>query len=201
MKKLLTLIILATLFCMGSPQKGFTDQKTPISVVENAVNKVLGVLQDETISVEDKNRFLTELAHDFFDFEALSRRTLGIGWKKLTPAEQQEFVTLYADLLEHTYTTKIQDYSNEKVVILGQRVLNARKAEVNTEVVEGSKSIPITYRMFIMNDVWRVYDVYVEGVSLVKNYRSQFNSILAKNSPREMIEQLRAKVESFESSN
>jgi phospholipid transport system substrate-binding protein len=200
MKKTITLMILTFLFCMGTPQAGLADE-TPVSVVETAVNKVLGVLKNDTLSVESRRKALSELAHEFFDFEALSRRTLGIGWKKLNSAEQKEFVTLYADLLEHTYTRKIEDYSDEKVVILGQRSLNSRKAEVNTEVVSGSKSIPITYRMFVLNNVWRVYDVYVEGVSLVKNYRSQFNSILAKNSPREMIEQLRSKVQSFESSN
>ena len=199
MKKIISLIILGTLF-LALPASPISAGETPSSVVESAVNRVLNILQDQTRGTDAKRVALREIALDFFDFEALSRRTLGMSWKKLDRDEQKEFVKLYSDLLEHTYTEKIEDYSHEKVVITGERALNESKAEVETEVISGTKAIPINYRMFLMNGLWRVYDVYVEGVSLVKNYRSQFNSILDKSTPREMLDQLRTKVESFETS-
>ena len=199
MKKIISLIILGTLF-LALPASPISAGETPSSVAESAVNRVLNILQDQTRGTDAKRVALREIALDFFDFEALSRRTLGMSWKKLDRDEQKEFVKLYSDLLEHTYTEKIEDYSHEKVVITGERALNESKAEVETEVISGTKAIPINYRMFLMNGLWRVYDVYVEGVSLVKNYRSQFNSILDKSTPREMLDQLRTKVESFETS-
>ena len=198
MKKIIALIILSAFILAGSPSSASADE-TPESVVETAVNKVLTVLQNQALTRDNKRVALRAIAHEFFDFKALSRRTLGMSWKQLNKAEQEEFVQLYSRLLEYTYTEKIDEYHQEMVTIVGRRTLNSTKAEVNTEVVSGSRSIPIGYRMFLMNGVWRVYDVYVEGVSLVKNYRSQFNSILDKSTPGEMLSQLRNKVESFES--
>jgi len=97
-------------------------------------------------------------------------------------------------VLEKAYIDKILSYTNEKIVFPKETMLASNQAEVQTEIITSSKTIPIFYRLILKDDTWRVYDVVVENVSLVQNYRSQFNSILAKNTPDQLLEILRKKV-------
>ena len=98
-------------------------------------------------------------------------------------------------MLEKAYIDKILSYTNEKIVFPKETMLASNQAEVQTEIITSSKTIPIFYRLILKDDTWRVYDVVVENVSLVQNYRSQFNSILAKNTPGQLLEILRKKVQ------
>jgi phospholipid transport system substrate-binding protein len=121
-------------------------------------------------------------------------RTLGKNWTKLNPAQQQEFIQLYRQILEKAYIDKILSYTNEKIVISKENKLSNNQAEVQTKVLTSSKEIPIFYKVILKDGTWKVYDVVVENVSLVRNYRSQFTSILAKNTPDQLLEILRKKV-------
>jgi phospholipid transport system substrate-binding protein len=129
-----------------------------------------------------------------FNEVELSKRALGGNWNKLNATQQQEFIQLYRQVLEKAYIDKILSYTNEKIVFAKESMLAGNQAEVQTKVITSSKEIPIFYRVILKNGDWKVYDVVIENVSLVQNYRSQFNDILAKNTPDQLLEILRKKV-------
>jgi phospholipid transport system substrate-binding protein len=170
----------------------------PLDTVQANVTKVLDVLRDPQLKVESaeeiKKEKLRAIYEQMFDEVELSRRTLGVHWNKLNPSQQREFVQLFRQVLEKAYIDKILSYTNEKIVFPKETMLASNQAEVQTEIITSSKAIPIFYRLILKDDTWRVYDVVVENVSLVQNYRSQFNSILAKNIPDQLLEILRKKV-------
>ena len=170
----------------------------PLDQVQTNVNKVLDVLRDPTLKAESakkiKKEKLEAIYEQMFDEVELSRRTLGVNWNKLNTPQQQEFTQLYRQVLEKAYIDKILSYTNEKIVFAKETMLASNQAEVQTKVITSSKEIPIFYRVIQKNGDWKVYDVVVENVSLVQNYRSQFNDILAKNTPDQLLEILRKKV-------
>jgi phospholipid transport system substrate-binding protein len=173
----------------------------PLDMVQTNVNKVLDVLRDPALKAESakkiKKEKLEAIYEQMFDEVELSRRTLGGNWSKLNTPQQQEFTHLYRQVLEKTYIDKILSYTNEKIVFVKENMLAGNQAEVQTKVLTSSKEIPIFYRVIQKNDTWKVYDVVVENVSLVQNYRSQFNEILAKNTPDQLIETLQKKVKGY----
>lgn len=170
----------------------------PLDTVQTNVNKVLDVLRDPKLKGESakgiKKEKLEAIYGQMFDEVELSMRTLGRNWPKLNPAQQKEFIQLYRQILEKAYIDKILSYTNEKIVFPKESMLSNNQAEVQTKVITSSKEIPIFYKVILKDGTWKVYDVVVENVSLVQNYRSQFNSILAKNTPDQLLEILRKKV-------
>jgi phospholipid transport system substrate-binding protein len=170
----------------------------PLDTIQTNVNKVLDVLRDPQLKAESakgiKKEKLDGIYEKMFDEVELSRRTLGGNWTKLNPAQQQEFIRLYRQILEKAYIDKILSYTNEKIVFSKESMLANNQAEVQTKVITSSKEIPIFYRVILKDGTWKVYDVVVENVSLVQNYRSQFSSILANNTPDQLLEILRKKV-------
>jgi len=170
----------------------------PLDMVQANVNKVLDVLRDPSLKGESakgaKKEKLEVIYEQMFDGVELSMRTMGGNWKKLNPAQQKEFTQLYRQILEKAYIDKILSYTDEKIVFPKESMLSNNQAEVQTKVVTSSKEIPIFYNVILKGGTWKVYDVVVENVSLVRNYRSQFNSILEKNTPDQLLEILRKKV-------
>jgi len=170
----------------------------PLNQIQTNVNKVLDVLRDPKLKAESakkiKKEKLEAIYEQMFDEVELSRRALGGNWNKLNATQQQEFIQLYRQVLEKAYIDKILSYTDEKIVFAKESLLAGNQAEVQTKVITSSKEIPIFYRVILKNGVWKVYDVVIENVSLVQNYRSQFNDILAKNTPDQLLEILRKKV-------
>ena len=170
----------------------------PLDTVKSGVNKVISVAGDPALKGEaakcTKAEKIRAIVGEFFDFMVLSRLTLGKNWKKFKPNQQKEFVTLYRALLEKVYMDRILEYSDEKVVFAKEIMLSEKKAEVQSKVIAQSAEIPIHYRLVLRNGKWKVYDVIVEGISMVKNYRSQFGQLLAKGSPDDLLKTLREKV-------
>jgi phospholipid transport system substrate-binding protein len=170
----------------------------PLDTVQTNVNKVLDVLRDPKLKAESakgtKKEKLEAIYEQMFDEVELSKRTLARNWNKLNPVQQQEFIQLFRQILEKAYIDKILAYTNEKIVFSKESMLSDNQAEVQTKVITASREIPIFYRVILKDGTWKVYDVVVENVSLVQNYRSQFNSILAKNTPDQLLEILRKKV-------
>jgi phospholipid transport system substrate-binding protein len=170
----------------------------PLDAVQANVNKVLDVLRDPGLKAESakgtKKEKLEAIYEQMFDGVELSMRTMGANWAKLNPAQQKEFVQLYRQILEKAYINKILAYTSEKIVFPKEIMLSNSQAEVQTKVITSSSEIPISYKVILKGGAWKVYDVVVENVSLVQNYRSQFNSILAKNTPDQLIDILRKKV-------
>ena len=170
----------------------------PLDAVQTNVDKVLEVLRDPKLKGESakgiKKEKLEAIYEQMFDEVELAMRTLGGNWKKLNPAQQKEFIQLYRQILEKAYIEKILSYTDEKIIFSKESMLSNTQAEVQTNVITSSKKIPIFYRVILKNGTWKVYDVVIENVSRVQNYRSQFNSILAKNTPDQLLEILRKKV-------
>ena len=167
----------------------------PLATVQAEVNRVLDVLRDKALTTESKKEKLRGLYSEMFDEVELARRTLGANWKKLNPAQQEEFVRLYRQVLEKAYINKILSYTDQKIVFSRASMLSDNLAEVQTKIITSSQEIPLNYRVFLKDGTWKVYDVVIENVSLILNYRSQFESILAKNTPEQMLETLRKKVQ------
>jgi phospholipid transport system substrate-binding protein len=168
---------------------------TPLETVRTEVNKVLEVLRNKGLKEAAKKETLRVVYKEMFDQLELARWSLGNNWNKLTEAQRLEFIDLFEQVLEKAYVDKILAYTDEKIMFDREVPISKTRVEVQTRVVTKSKEIPINYRVVKESDgTWKVYDVVVENVSLVMNYRSQFNDILAKNKPDELIEILRKKV-------
>jgi len=172
----------------------------PLDAVQSNVNKVLEVLRDPTLKAnvamakEIKKEKLRLIYERMFDDVELSKRTLAKNWNSLNVAQRQEFVLLFRQVLEKAYVDKILAYTDEKIVFDRETMVSGTQAEVQTKIVTASKEIPISYRVLLKDGAWKVYDVVIENVSLVLNYRTQFNDILAKNTPEQLLEILRKKV-------
>lgn len=170
----------------------------PMNTVKANVDKVLEVLRDPKLKAESaketKKEKLRSIYDGMFDQVELSRRTLAQNWNNLNSAQRKEFVQLFRQVLEKAYIDKILAYVNEKVLFGREVQLSETKVEIQTTIITSSKNIPVYYRVILKDGEWKVYDVVIENVSLISNYRTQFNDILAKNTPEQMLEILRKKV-------
>jgi len=169
----------------------------PTDQVRQSVDAVLEVLKDKELKKPEKEKIrrdkIREIVDRIFDFAEMSRRSLSVHWKKRTAEEQKEFVSLFSDLLEDTYRKKIEKYSDEKIIYTGESVAGGN-AVVKTKVITKKETdVPLDYRLMKEESKWKVYDVVIEGVSLVNNYRSQFNEILGSNPYGELVKRLKNK--------
>ncbi|MGB7919779.1 MAG: ABC transporter substrate-binding protein [Desulfobacterales bacterium] len=166
----------------------------PLKIIETRVDRIVKILGDKSLADDVKVKQLEKAANETFDYVYLSRMTLGRNWLKLDDSQRSEFVDLYRQLLEKNYMGQLLKYTDEKVVFGRQTMLSDTKTEVDSNVVSSDKKIPITYRLIQRDGDWKVYDLVIEGVSLVSNYRTQFTDILSRQTPAEMLAILRKKV-------
>ena len=142
----------------------------------------------------ERRAAIRKIANDIFDFTETTKRSLGRHWHGRTPAEREQIVQLFGDLLERAYIGKIELYGGEKIGYVGEAI-EGEQATVRTRLVtKGGTEIPIDYRMHRRGDRWLTYDVSIEGVSLVANYRTQFNKIIQGGSYQELVRKLEAKL-------
>jgi len=173
----------------------------PIEQLRTQIDRVLKVLEDPGLKKDqrapERREAVRKIANDIFDFSETAQRSLARHWAPRTPAERAEFVQLFADLLERSYISKIEVYGGEKIQFIGESI-DGDRATVRTRITtrEGS-DIPIDYRMLPRGSRWLVYDVVIEGVSLVANYRAQFNKIITTSSYKELVKKMRTKQEEF----
>ena len=170
----------------------------PLTTIEGHVNSVLKILRDPALKGEaakkTKKEKIRTISEKMFDFTELSKRTLGPNWKNLNTEQQKEFITLYRDILEDAYMDRIMAYKDEKVIFQKETMLTDETAEVQSSIITKTVETPINYRLILKGGEWKVYDVVIEGVSLIKNYRTQFREIMANKSPEELLKVLRKKV-------
>jgi phospholipid transport system substrate-binding protein len=166
--------------------------------VETGVNKVITTLGDPAFKAKSKEQqiaIIGEKIDNVFDFKELSRRTLGKQWKKMSADQQTEFVKLFKELLQGVYADRLLAYSDQKVIFDKEIMLKKGRAEVQSYLqTSDGKKIPLFYRLTDKSGSWKVYDIIIEGVSMVKNYRTQFREIISKDSPDKLLEILRKKV-------
>ena len=170
----------------------------PLEKLRKDVTEVLNVLKDPAQKAEFakdiKGDKILPVYEKMFDDVELSKRALAKNWNNLSVPQRQEFVKLFRQVLERAYGDKIVSYNDEKVLFDRETMLSEKVAEIQTRIVTSSKEIPVNYMMIQKNGVWKVYDVVVENVSLVQNYRTQFNDILAKNTIEQLLDILRKKI-------
>ncbi len=171
----------------------------PTEQLRTQVGRVLEVLDSPALRAEsraaERRAELRRLAGEIFDFAEMTRRSMGPHWTARTAAERREMVQLFTDLLERSYLAKIDLYSGERIAWTGE-TLDGDQATVRTRIItrQGSE-IPVDYRMLRRGERWLAYDVVIEGVSLVANYRTQFNKIIQGSSYAELVKRLRDKAQ------
>jgi phospholipid transport system substrate-binding protein len=170
----------------------------PTDSMRGTIDEVLRIIREKELKHPDKaderRHLLERVVGARFDYQEMSRRALGAPWNTLSSQEQEEFVGLFRTLLTNSYADKIETYSGEGVQYLNERT-EKDYAEVRTKVLSGKTEIPLDYRLINKANDWRVYDVVVDGVSLVNNYRGQFTKILRASSYSDLVDQLRKKSE------
>jgi len=168
------------------------------AAVETQIDKMLARMQEpgwEELSRDDKLAEIRKIINEIFDYKELSRRTLGREWRKFKPQQQTEFIDLFSQLLENVYADRILAYTHEKIEYGRETELKKGRVEVESYIITmDNKKVPLFYRLTNKSGQWRVYDVVIEGVSMIKNYRGQFRQILSKKKPEDLLQTLREKV-------
>jgi len=167
----------------------------PTDQLKQRVDEVIKVVDDPVLSgkTSERHAAVRKIAEDIFDYPDTAQRALGPHWNARTPQERQEFAQLFADLLDRAYIGKIDLYQGEKVRYVGETV-EGDQATVKTRIVtKRGSEVPIDYRLHLKNGRWLVYDVIIEGVSLISNYRNQFNKVVQTESYQALVQKLRAK--------
>jgi phospholipid transport system substrate-binding protein len=171
--------------------------------LKGAIDRVVSTLDSPAMKGEgkaaDRRAAVRQIANEIFDFGEIARRSLGRYWQPLSEAQRAEFLGLFGDLLERSYISKIELYGGEKIVYSGER-MDGDLAIVSTKIItKNGTEVPIDYRLFRRGDSWKVYDVNIEGISLVSNYRTQFNKIIQSSGYNTLVDRMKAKqTESFE---
>jgi phospholipid transport system substrate-binding protein len=171
----------------------------PMEEIKQTTDKILSIVTNPALKApsktEEREKLLHRAVRERFDWEEVARRSLATHWAKRTAEERKEFVHLFSELLERTYMKKVEGFSGEKVLYEGETI-EKNYATVKVKIVtKNDKDIPVEYRLKKEGDNWFIYDVSIEGVSLVNNYRTQFNSILLQSSYEDLVKRLRDKAE------
>jgi phospholipid transport system substrate-binding protein len=176
----------------------------PLEAIKGPIDTFIAILNDPAYKdgthKEEQREKLWQSVSDMFDFNEISMRAVARNWRKFSPEERKAFAAVFSKFLGNTYMDKIQgEYHNEEIVYVGQEILKKGRALAKTIIKRETLEIPVDYRLKLMDGRWRVYDVAVEGISLVKNYRTQFTQLLKKESPAVLIKRLEKKLAEQES--
>ncbi len=199
MKHVIPRFFVLTFCLLLVPAVVHAGTSSPQDPLQTSIDAILAILKDDSLQGEAntalRREALRKKIYERFDFEKMSQFSLGRHWRDKTPEERQAFVTLFSQLLENTYVGKIEDYTDEQVMYVKEQVRND-KAQIDTIIVTDNVEIPIDYRMYRTGDgQWMVYDIVVEGVSLVANYRSQFTRMLESDSFESLLQTLEKKTD------
>lgn len=176
----------------------------PTEQLRTQVDRVLKLLDDAALKAPDKAKerrtAVRKVADDIFDFGETAKRSLGRHWAARTPEERDEFVKLFGDLLERSYISKIELYGGEKIQYVGDKIEGDTAFVQSKLLTKTGSEVPIEYRMLKRGERWLVYDVVIEGVSLVANYRTQFNKIIQTSSFQDLVKKMKTRQEELGSS-
>jgi len=188
-------IIVTTVFFVGLG--GVSSAGEPLDLVKSAGERAIAVLKDPKLKSPDKKKErverLKEIINPIFDYDEMARRALGPHWRRRTPAEQEEFARLFRAFLEQIYSDKVDLYEGERIVF-GRETVEQEYAQVESTVInaKGEES-SVVYRLKRADGKWKVYDAVVENISMVNNYRSQFDRVISKSSYEELKRMLKEK--------
>ena len=174
-------------------------EMSPTDSIRGSVDSILTLLQDKGLDQTTRRKEMRKVINERFDFRAMSQRTLATNWKKASGEQQQEFVELFSHLIENTYIGRVEAYTDEKVDYPGEKV-KGDKAVVETLILTASANIPIDYKVYRKkNGEWWVYDVIIEGISLISNYRSSYQEIMKKEGFDGLLTKMQAKIDELAS--
>ena len=188
-----SLLILCSVVSFGALSRA----AGPTEQVRATVDKVFGMVKNPNLKLpaqkKDLQARLAEIIYPRFDFAEMAKRSLGPHWGRRTPAEQREFVKLFAELLGRSYAGRIESYSSQNVAYT-REVEDKNYAEVDTTIVSDKREkVSINYKLHSVDKEWRVYDLVIEDISIINNYRSQFNRVIARSSFEELVRMLKEK--------
>ncbi len=195
MKKISAVIILL-FFLISAAGVNASAMEEPTKSFSLKIDKVIEILKAQKNSQIEKEKAKKEIwniVNGVFDFRTISMRTVGRPWKEFSEQEQTDFVDAFSELLGTSYLSRIESYNDETITYLSQEIQEADKAVIKTAIIRKNGNVPLEYNVLKKNSDWFIYDVKVEGISLVKNYRTQFSSFLAKKKPADLIKRLREK--------
>ncbi len=192
-------LILAGFLALGVAPAAWAG--APTDQLKAHIDRVLKILEDPILKVDgnvkERRTAVRKVADDIFDFAETAKRSLARHWHGRTEREREEFVTLFTDLLERSYISKIELYGGEKILYAGERI-DGEAATVSTKITtKQGQEVPVDYRMLRQGDHWFVYDISIEGVSLISNYRTQFNKVIQTSSYGELVKKMKTKQEEF----
>jgi phospholipid transport system substrate-binding protein len=197
-------IALACTLLLASVAAREATAGAPTEQLRTQVDRVLKLLDDAALKAPDKARerrvAVRKVADEIFDFGETARRALGRHWAARTPQERDEFVKLFGDLLERSYISKIELYGGEKIQYIGDKIEGETAVVQSKLLTKTGSEVPIEYRMLKKGERWLVYDVVIEGVSLVANYRTQFNKIIQTSSFQDLVKKMKTRQEELGSS-
>ena len=193
-------LVVAALLPVSAPEVSFAGLAT--DQVKGTVDQVLKILTDPALKGERKTQErrakLRQVVQQRFGFDEMAKRSLGRNWTERSPQERKEFVKLFTDLLERAYVDRVEGYTGEKIIYQEESV-DGNFSEVRSKVVtKKNQEVPIIYRLERNESNWEVYDIVIEGVSLVNNYRTQFSKIIRTSSYEELVKKMQAKLEGEE---
>lgn len=197
MKKMMVFLILAmisvTSVSYATAGPGVTGPKEQL---QQTVEAILTVLRSDSVDEEQKSQQISELVRQRFDYQIMSQGVLGRRWRHTDEQDRVKFVELFTQLLEETYLGRIRSYKGQKIIYAKAKIYKKR-AEVDTFIQDDGKDIPITYKLIPRQDKWFVYDVVIENVSLIRNYRSSYNNILRSKGMATLLDEMSAKIKSL----
>ena len=174
-------------------QPGSVSAGAPTEQIQSAVERVTTILKDPKLQAGAKRKELKDAVYSKFDFSEMARRSLGSHWQRRSPEEQREFVRLFTELVKNAYMTNLDGYQGEKVVIGGERQ-DKEFAEVDTKIItKKGEEFAVNYKLRQAGNEWKIYDVVIENISIVNNYRSQFNRVIAQSSFDDLFRKMKDK--------
>jgi phospholipid transport system substrate-binding protein len=203
MKRNLRILATALLLLLLWLSPGAAAGGVPTDQIKATVDRALVVLRDPRFrpaaKTKERRDQLKQILFARFDFTEMARRALGANWRRRTPQEQEEFVRLFTELLERAYADTIESYTDEKIMYVGEKV-DGNYAEVNSKILTSKgQEFSIDYKSQVVGGEWKVYDVVVENISMVNNFRSQFNRVINNSSYEELVHRLKEKQGDFTS--
>ena len=173
----------------------------PTDQLRGGIDRIFKVLGDRELMGEERSAkrkiAVARIAGEIFDFPEMSKRTLGRHWDQRTPAERQEFARLFTELIEHSYFSKVDEHGSEKTLFRSETVDGGTAVVRTTLLLARGVQMPLAYAMHEVGDRWRVYDLSIDGISLVANYRSQFNRIIRTSSYADLVTRLKSRQTEF----
>lgn len=201
MKRNLRIWVIALLLLPFWLSPGVAAGGLPTDQIKSTVDRALVVLKDPRFKpaakIKERRDQLKQILFARFDFTEMARRALGANWRRRTPQEQEEFARLFTELLERAYADTIEAYTDEKIIYVGEKQ-DGNYAEVNSKILTSKgQEFTIDYKTHVVAGEWKVYDVVVENISMVNNFRSQFNRVINNSSYEELVRRLKEKQADF----